>query len=80
MRDITHRATHPFQAPPIVPTRENLKLRKAVQEGRQLIERVIREHPDVHDGAGDLVDLLRRAGDAEPDLLRSPSGATRWWR
>ena len=72
VRDITHRATHPFQAPPIVPTRENLKLRKAVQEGRQLIERVIREHPEVHDGAGDLVDLLRRAGDAEPDLLHSP--------
>ena len=71
VRDITHRATHPFQAPPIVPTRENVKLRKAVREGRQVMERVIREHPEVHDGASDLIDVLRRAGDAEPDLLRS---------
>ncbi len=75
VRDITHRATHPFQAPPIVPTRENLKLRKAVSGGRALIERIIREHPDVHDGAGDLIDVLRRAGDAEPDLLHN-----REWR
>ena len=71
VRDITHRATHPFQAPPIVPTRENVKLRKAVREGRAVIERVIREHPGVHEGTRDLVDLLRRASDAEPDLLRS---------
>ena len=71
VRDITHRATHPFQAPPIVPTRENVKLRKAVREGRQLIERVIREHPEVHDGARDLVDVLRRAREAEPALLRT---------
>ena len=71
VRDITHRATHPFQAPPIVPTRENVKLRKAVREGREVMERVIRDHPEVHDGAGDLVDVLRRAGEAEPDLLRS---------
>ena len=72
VRDITHRATHPFQAPPIVPTKENVKLRRAVQEGRALIERVIRDHPEVHDGAGDLIDLLRRAGEAEPGLLHSP--------
>ena len=72
VRDITHRATHPFQAPPIVPTKENVKLRRAVQEGRALIERVIRDHPEVHDGAGDLVDVLRRAGEAEPNLLRDP--------
>ena len=71
VRDITHRATHPFQAPPIVPTRENAKLRKAVREGREVMERVIRDHPEVHEGAGDLVDVLRRAGEAEPDLLRS---------
>ena len=72
VRDITHRATHPFQAPPIVPTKENVKLRRAVQEGRALIERVIRDHPEVHHGAGDLIDLLRRAGAAKPGLLSDP--------
>ena len=72
VRDITHRATHPFQAPPIVPTRENVKLRRAVSAGRELIERIIREHPQVHDGDGDLIDVLRRAGDAEPNLLQNP--------
>ena len=72
VRDITHRATHPFQAPPIVPTRENLKLRRAVNEGRALIEQIIRAHPEVHDGGGNLIDMLRRAGDSEQGLLENP--------
>ena len=72
VRDITHRATHPFQAPPIVPTRENIKLRRAVKEGRALIERIVREHPEVHTGAADLIDVLRRAGESERGLLENP--------
>ena len=71
VRDITHRATHPFQAPPIVPTRENRNLRRAVDAGRKLVERIIREHPDDHAG-GDLIDTLRRAGERDGSLLEKP--------
>ena len=72
VRDITHRATHPFQAPPIVPTRENRVLRQAVADGRKLVERIIREHPEVHADGGDLIDMLGRAGEHEPGLLENP--------
>ena len=72
VRDITHRATHPFQAPPIVPTRENRVLRQAVADGRKLVERIIREHPEVHAGGGDLIDMLGRAGEHEAGLLENP--------
>ena len=72
VRDISHRATHPFQAPPIVPTRENRVLRQAVAEGRKLVERIIRQHPEVHAEGGNLIDMLRRASDHEPDLLEKP--------
>ena len=72
VRDITHRATHPFQAPPIIPTRENRVLRQAVADGRKLVERIIREHPEVHAEGGDLIDVLGRAGEHEPGLLENP--------
>ncbi len=76
VRDITHRATHPFQAPPIVPTRENRKLRQAVGAGRKLVERILREQPEGADGggagAGNLIAALRRAGDREAGLLENP--------
>ena len=47
-------------------------LRQAVADGRKLVERIIREHPEVHADGGDLIDMLGRAGEHEPGLLENP--------